>query len=140
MKPTSPASADEKTIVTTSQKMRILRRSTISASAPAGRAKRQYGKLVATWTIETISGEGLRLVISQPDAALYIQPPIFEMTVAVQMTANVLCRNGLQAEFGRWVEGVAGSAISSRGAKLAEPLGREIVPKSKRLLPSHSIC
>ena len=91
----------------------------MSASAPAGRAKRQYGKLVATWTIETISGEGLRLVISQPDAALYIQPPIFEITVAVQMTAKVLCRNGLQAEFGPWLEGVAGSAFSSRGAKLA---------------------
>ena len=90
-----------------------------TASAPAGRAKRQYGKLVATWTNETISGEGLRLVISQPDAALYIQPPMFEITVAVQMTANVLCRNGLQAEFGRWLEGVAGSAFSSRGAKLA---------------------
>jgi len=43
----------------------------------------------------------LRLVISQPDAALYIQPPMFEITVAVQMTANVLCRNGLQAEFAR---------------------------------------
>jgi hypothetical protein len=26
----------------------------------------------------------LRLVISQPDAALYIQPPMFETTVAVQ--------------------------------------------------------
>jgi hypothetical protein len=69
--------------------MRSLRRSTISASAPAGRAKKQYGKLVATWTIETISGEGLRLVINQPDAALYIQLPMFEMTVAVQMTLNV---------------------------------------------------
>jgi hypothetical protein len=38
---------------------------------------------------ETINGYELRLVISQPDAALYIQPPMFEITVAVHITANV---------------------------------------------------
>jgi hypothetical protein len=38
---------------------------------------------------------------------------MFEITVAVQMTANVLCRNELQAEFDRWLEGVTGSAFSS---------------------------
>src|SRR5262245_20981974 len=54
----------------------------MSASAPAGSAKRKSGKVVATWTIETMKGSGLRSVINQPDAALYIQPPILEMTVA----------------------------------------------------------
>jgi hypothetical protein len=56
------------------------------------------GKVVATWTIETMNGSGLRSVISQPDAALYIQPPMFETTVAVQITAKTECRNGLQGE------------------------------------------
>ena len=32
--------------------------------------------------------------MSQPDAALYIQPPILDTNVAVQMTANALWRNG----------------------------------------------
>ena len=30
----------------------------------------------------------LRLVMSQPEATLDIQPPIFETTVAIQMTVN----------------------------------------------------
>ena len=34
------------------------------------------------------------MVISQPEAALYIQPPTLETNVAVQMTANAGCRNG----------------------------------------------
>jgi hypothetical protein len=51
-------------------------------------ANRNIGSVVATWTRETISGCGLRLVISQPDAALYIQVPMFAMTVAVHITAN----------------------------------------------------
>jgi hypothetical protein len=36
----------------------------------------------------------LRLVISQPEAALYIQPPTLETSVAVQITANAGWRNG----------------------------------------------
>jgi hypothetical protein len=31
---------------------------------------------------------GSRLVISQPEATLYIQPPMFETTVAIHITAN----------------------------------------------------
>jgi hypothetical protein len=61
----------------------------MSASAPAGTANRNMGKVVATCTIETISGFASRLVISHPDAALYIHPPTFETTVAVQTTVNV---------------------------------------------------
>jgi len=56
------------------------------------------GSVVATWTSDTISGSGLRLVISQPEAAPYIQLPTFAMTVAVHMTANAGCRNGLKGE------------------------------------------
>jgi hypothetical protein len=35
-----------------------------------------------------------RLVMSHPEAAEDIQPPIFETTVAIQMTVNVRWRNG----------------------------------------------
>jgi hypothetical protein len=36
--------------------------------------------------------------MSHPLATLYIQPPMFETTVATQMTVNVRWRNGAQAE------------------------------------------
>src|SRR5271156_4077304 len=52
-----------------------------------------------------------RLVISQPEATLYIQPPTFETTVAIQITVNALWRNGFPA----WVAGcefeVAGASF-----------------------------
>ena len=47
------------------------------------------GNVVATCTSDTTSGSGLRFVISHADAALNIQPPIFETTVAVQMAAKI---------------------------------------------------
>jgi hypothetical protein len=45
-----------------------------------------------------MNGSGLRLVISHPEAALYIQLPMLAMTVAVHSTENVAWRNGLQGE------------------------------------------
>src|ERR1700722_4131418 len=65
----------------------------MSARAPAGKAKRTTGRVVAVCTRATINGSGLRLVISQPDAALYIQPPTLETRVAVQITAKTGWRN-----------------------------------------------
>ena len=62
-----------KATLTASPAIRNLRRSTISTSAPAGTASRKIGRLVATCTIDTSSGEESRFVISQLEAALYIQ-------------------------------------------------------------------
>lgn len=42
--------------------------------------------------------------MSQPELELYIQPPMFATSVAVQMTEKVLCRNGLQGEPTRLAE------------------------------------
>jgi hypothetical protein len=55
--------------------------------------------------METTSGCGSRLVISQPDAALYIQLPTLATTVAIHSTVNAACRNGLHG-------GVVGPAES----------------------------
>src|SRR5271169_1133222 len=84
-------------MIADSPKIKRRRRSTMSASAPAGIANRNIGRLLATCTMETMNGSGLRLVMSQPEATLYIQPPMFETTVAVQITANVRLRNGAHA-------------------------------------------
>jgi len=69
----------------------------MSTIAPAGIANKNIGRLFATCTNETVSGSGSRLVMSQPEATLYIQPPIFDTTVALQMMAKVLWRNGAHA-------------------------------------------
>src|SRR5262245_15644728 len=88
----------ETAVAASSAMMRNFRLSTISASAPAGTANRNIGSVVATWTMETTSGSGLRLVISQPDAALYIQVPTLATTVATHSTVYAECRNGLHGE------------------------------------------
>src|ERR1700722_10665986 len=80
--------------------MRKSRRSTMSTSAPAGIANRNIGRVFATCTRETVSGSESRLVMSQPHATLYIQPPIFDTTVAIQMSVNVRWRKGAHAELG----------------------------------------
>src|SRR5580704_10479574 len=104
--------------------IRNLRLSKISASAPAGTANRNIGSVVAACTRETARGSGLRLVMSQPEAALYIQVPILATTVAVHSTANVRWRNGAQAD---GAEGEAGPALVliaiSKTARRPEPSG-----------------
>ena len=77
-------------MVSDSTTKRYLRLSKMSANAPAGSASRKIGRLLAACTKATRSGSGLRLVISQPDAALYIQPPTLETSVAVHTTANAV--------------------------------------------------
>src|SRR5580692_116080 len=70
----------------------------MSTSAPAGMANRNIGRLFATCTRETVRGSGSRLVMSQPHATLYIQPPTLDTTVATQMIVNARWRNGAHAE------------------------------------------
>jgi hypothetical protein len=77
------------------------------------------GSEVATWTIDTIKGSALKLVMSQPDAALYIQVPMFDTTVAVHITAKAAWPNGLHGDIAAWTEGeLAGSVVDS-GASMA---------------------
>src|SRR5579862_7516262 len=97
---TSAAKAVEVRVTALSPMIKKRRRSTMSTSAPAGIANRNIGRLFATCTSETVSGSVSRLVMSQPEATLYIQPPIFDTTVAPQMTAKVLWRKGAHAEAG----------------------------------------
>src|SRR5580692_5854890 len=69
----------------------------MSASAPAGIANRNIGRLFATCTMETMNGSGSRLVMSQAEATLYIQPPMLDTTVAIQINTNIRWRNGAHA-------------------------------------------
>src|SRR5262249_3580017 len=95
---TSAANKAEMTAIEISR-TRIKRRlSKMSASAPAGRANRNMGRVFATWTRETMNGLGSRLVMSQPAAALYIHSPMFETRLASQIILKRGCRNALDSE------------------------------------------
>jgi hypothetical protein len=48
--------------------------------------------------METMKGLGSSRVMSQPEAAADIHPPMFETTVPIQMTVNVRWRNGLHPD------------------------------------------
>ena len=52
-----------------------------------------------------MSGSGFKLVISQPEAALYIHVPMFATTVAIHRTRYTGRRKGVQNECGAAVAG-----------------------------------
>jgi len=62
--------------------------------------------------------------MSQPEAALYIQVPMFEITVAVHTTVNVAWRSGLHGETATDGESAAVLGISPRLAStITDPSG-----------------
>ena len=64
------------------------RRSTMSASAPAGNAANTTGKLPAVSTRATSSGESVNEVISQLSPTSCIHVPMLETTLAIQSARN----------------------------------------------------
>ena len=128
---TIAAKAAAVAVVRNSATIRNLRLSTMSAKAPAGSANRNIGNVVATCTIDTMNGSGLRLVISHPEAALYIQLPMLAMTVAVHKTENVVWRNGLHGEEACPPSGAAAGLIASRKAA-------SLPANSNRMIPLHA--
>jgi hypothetical protein len=66
--------------------------------ASVDNVRKRTGRQGATCTIDTMNGSGLRPVISHPHAALYIQLPMFETTVAVQSTVT---QSGGKGSMGR---------------------------------------
>jgi len=70
------------------EKSRYLRRSTISAITPEGRAKRNIGKLLAACTRAISSGSALRVSMLQLTPTSLIHEPTFETTVAIHSIRN----------------------------------------------------
>src|SRR5262249_4933986 len=70
-----------------------LRGSTMSESAPAGKVSKNSGRVVATWTAETIIGSGLRLVINQLVDVSNMATPTFDIELAARMTMNARLAN-----------------------------------------------
>src|SRR5258705_12566086 len=82
-----------------------------------------------------MSGSGLRPVISQPEAAVYIQVPIFAATVAAHSTVKVGWRNGLHGETGR-----AGGLGGSRSVRGPSPLAMRVSAVPLRAVRSGGQC
>src|SRR5215472_1878174 len=113
--------------------MRNLRRSITSASAPAGIAARNIGRVDAICTSDTTRGDGLRLVMSQPEAALDIQPPMLEITVTVQRTVNAGYRNGLHADVAAAAASVLRSPLlMGRPVSFSEPRAGQLRDRAER--------
>src|ERR1700738_5346523 len=74
------------------------RRSTTSASAPAGRANNTTGRLPAVSTSATSTGEGVNEVINHDSPTSCIHVPMLDTTVAIQSARNTDSRSGLQAD------------------------------------------
>ena len=77
--------------------IRKTRRSTMSASAPPGRASRNTGMMVAACTMATISGRGASTVISQPAPVFCNQVPSQATTLAIHSMRKVRLRSGTRA-------------------------------------------
>src|SRR5262245_52208218 len=105
---TMSANAPEISAIASSVLTRNFRRSMISATAPAGIARRNIGNEAATCTSDTMKGSGLRSVINQPAAVLYIHPPMFDTTVAIHNAVKLPYRNGPRRESADGAEAASG--------------------------------
>jgi hypothetical protein len=74
------------------------RRSTTSPNAPAGRASRKNGRLVALCMRATIMGEGISEVINHTPPTSCIHVPMFEATDAIHSERKRGCCRELQAD------------------------------------------
>src|SRR6266850_2537463 len=74
------------------------RRSTISATAPAGSPTRKTGRLVALCTRATINGDGESEVIVHAAPTFCIQVPMLDTSEAIHSARNTRCDSGAQAD------------------------------------------
>ena len=80
------------------EKSRYLRRSTMSAITPDGRAKRNIGRLLAACTSAISSGSALRVSMLQLMPTSLIHEPTLETTVAIHSMRNTGWLSGCQGE------------------------------------------
>src|ERR1700738_4146050 len=80
--------------------MSSLRRSTMSAMAPAGIPNRKTGRLVAVCTSATSSGDGANVAISHAAPTFCIQVPMLETALAIHSHRNHLKNSGPQVPRG----------------------------------------
>jgi hypothetical protein len=82
--------------------------------------RRNIGRVVATWTADTIIGSGLRLVMSQFDEVSNIANPTFDAELAISITVNATLPKTPQRQSP--AEGASDLAVDSLDNKI--PIGR----------------
>src|SRR5882724_3379701 len=90
----SPAATSIQHCVTSSSR----RRSTISATAPAGSPTTRTGKLVALCTRATINGDGESEVMAHAALTFCIHVPMLDTSEAIHSARNTRCDSGVQAD------------------------------------------
>src|SRR5213594_563204 len=90
----SPAATSIQLCVTSSSR----RRSTISATAPAGSPTTKTGRLVALCTRATINGDGENEVMAHAALTFCIHVPMLETSEAIHSARNTGCDSGVQAD------------------------------------------
>src|SRR6266446_7452041 len=90
----SPAARSIQLCVTSSSR----RRSTISATAPAGSPTTKTGRLVALCTRATMKGDGESEVMAHAALTFCIHVPMLETSEAIHSARNTGCDSGVQAD------------------------------------------
>jgi hypothetical protein len=72
----------------------------MSASAPAGTVHRNIGRLLATCTSDTALGSGSSEVINHAEDVSETARPVRDRVVATHITANGVCENAPNPDFG----------------------------------------
>src|SRR5258705_12298832 len=90
----SPAATSIQLCVTSSSR----RRSTMSATAPAGSPTTKTGRLVALCTRATMKGDGESEVMAHAALTFCIHVPMLEMSDAIHSARNTGCDSGVQAD------------------------------------------
>src|SRR6202023_988136 len=99
------------------------RRSITSASAPAGSASKNDGRLVAACTSATSVVDVVNDVIIQEAPTFCSQVPTLDATVAIHSQRKRRCRSGLHAESGAAGAPALGPAPASAPAAAPAPAG-----------------
>src|SRR5579864_1124913 len=114
------------------------RRSITSASAPAGSARKNDGRLVAACTSATSVVDVVNDVIIQEAPTFCSQVPTLEATVAIHSQRKSRCRSGLQAESGAAPVPAPGLAPVSAPASAPARAGAAARPAASALVGSMS--
>src|SRR5437762_13554195 len=107
------------------------RRSTMSASAPAGNASSITGKLSAASTSATSDGDDESEVINQPAPTSCIHEPTFETIVAIHRLRKSVFWSGLHGEVATAEEAASADGAAEVFTGLAPPV-RTWPPRLRR--------
>src|ERR1700676_3960612 len=114
------------------------RRSITSASAPAGSASKNDGRLVAACTSATSVVDVVNDVIIHEAPTFCSQVPTLDATVAIHSQRKRRCRSGLQAESGAAGPPALAPALTPADVGAAAGAGAVVGPASAALVGSMS--